>query len=179
MNVGELTPAMRGFVDFFGEAGPRWGLPATACRVHAYLYMLARPCLEIDIAAALSLDEPTLRGALDFLADYQMIASVPAGRWRTSADPWDAMFGGLEARRRREMPQALAVLRDCRAQARSDGATPRLAGLQIAKMLDLAEDLVAIDRQAQRLSPQTLRGLLTMSGRAVKMLDRFLGPRRG
>jgi len=89
------------------------------------------------------------------------------------------MFGGLEARRRREMPEALAVLRDCRTQAQSDAVTPRMAGFQIAKMLALAEDLAAVDRQAQRLSPQTLRGLLTMSGRAAKMVDRFFGGRRG
>lgn len=178
MSASGLTPAMRSFVDFFGEVGPRWGLPADACRVHAYLYMQARPCPEASIAAALPLDEASLRSALDFLADYQMV-TTSSGQWRTSADPWEAMFGGLEARRRREMPQALSVLRDCRTQAQSDGATSRLAGFQIARMLELAEDLVAIDRQAQRLSPQTLRGLLTMSGRAVKMLDRFLGPRRG
>jgi hypothetical protein len=31
------------FVDYFGELGPLWGLPSDACRVHAYLYLVARP----------------------------------------------------------------------------------------------------------------------------------------
>ncbi len=179
MTGDTLSPAIGHFVDLFGEIGPRWGLPAQACRAHAFLYVQARPCSEPDIAAALGLDESALKEALAFLIDHRMIATAGPGLWRTSTDPWHALFDGLEARRQRELPPALARLRQCQTQARTEGGASRLAALQIAKMLRLVEDLAAIDQQAQRFSPQTLRGLLTMSGRAARFMERALGSRRG
>jgi DNA-binding transcriptional regulator GbsR (MarR family) len=172
MSESSLTPAMRDFVDFFGDAGPRWGLPKNACRIHAFLYLSARTCSEMQIAAALSLSADDLRDAVAFLADYKLIENAGAQTWRTSDDPWEAMMGGLEARRRREMPAALAALRQCRTQAHADGQTPRSALRQIARMNELAEDVAAFDRGTQSLSPRLLRGFLALSGRAARMVGR-------
>lgn len=179
MTEVEISPAVRRFVDFFGELGPRWGLPVQACRVHALLYAQAKPCGEAEMAGMLSLEQGALQQALEFLHDYEMIARAGDKSWRTSTDPWDAMFGGLEARWKREIPAALAVLRDCRAQAQNEGIAARMPGLQIGKMFALVEDLAALDRQAQRFSPQALRSLLTMSGRAARFVDRALGFKTG
>jgi DNA-binding transcriptional regulator GbsR (MarR family) len=172
MTADNLTAAMRDFVEFFGEAGPRWGLPKDACRVHAFLYLSARACTETQIAAALSLSDGELREAVAFLADYQLIENAGGQTWRTSDDPWEAMMGGLEARRRREIPAALEALRQCRERAQADGQTPRTAQRQIARMNQLAEDVAAFDRGTQRLSPRLLRGFLALSGRAARLVGR-------
>jgi DNA-binding transcriptional regulator GbsR (MarR family) len=172
MTESNLTPAMREFVDFFGDAGPRWGLPKDACRVHAFLYLSARACTEAQIGTSLSLSDGELREAIAFLADYKLIENAGGQTWRTSDDPWEAMMGGLEARRRREMPAALEALRQCRQRALADGNTPRIAQRQIARMNQLAEDLAAVDRGAQSLSPRLLRGFLALSGRAARLVGR-------
>jgi DNA-binding transcriptional regulator GbsR (MarR family) len=174
-----LPTAMQRFVDYFGDLGPRWGLPAVACRVHAYLYLVAHPLPEGDIAAALELDGAELEEALSFLADYHMAAGTKGTAWHSSGDPWDMLLSGLEQRRRRELPEALTTLRDCHRDALAERNGGRAVAGQMAKMLALAEDLAAIDAGARHLSPRVLRGLVGIGGRAARSIDRVLGTRRG
>lgn len=179
MAATEVTPAMRQFIDYFGELGPRWGLPAEACRVHAYLYLVATPAQEEDIAAALQLEAKPLRDALAFLVEYRMLDRLESASWRTSGDPWDMLLRGLEERRLRELPAAIATLRKCHRDAVTEPTGGRSVAQQISKMLELVEDISAIDTQAQRLSPRLLRGLVGVSGRAARFMDRAFGAKGG
>lgn len=174
-----LTPAMQSFVDYFGELGPRWGLERNACRIHAFLYLLGRAVAEADIAAALGVDLAVCASALAYLAGYRMVEQVGAGLWRTGGDPWDMLVSGLEERRRREIGPALATLRACHQGALDDAGNDRLVGIRIEKLLTLVQDLAALDSQARRLPPQLLRGLVGLSGRAARLVDRALGGKRG
>lgn len=174
-----LPTAMQRFVDYFGDLGPRWGLPAEACRVHAYLYLVARPVAEGDIAAVLNLDGAELEAALGFLADYRMAEGVDGECWHSSGDPWDMLLSGLEQRRQRELPLALDTLRDCHREALAERNGGRAIAGQMAKMLALAEDLAAVDAGARHMSPRVLRGLVGIGGRAARSIDRVLGARRG
>ena len=179
MTADGPAPAVQHFVDYFGELGPRWGLPADACRVHAYLYLVAAPVTEARIRTTLLLDAEQLTAALAFLIDYRMAERLGVARWRTSGDPWDMLLRGLEQRRRRELPAALSTLRDCHREALADGSGGRSTAAQIGKMLSLVEDLAAIDTQARRLSPRVLKGLVGVSGRAARFMDRAFGARGG
>lgn len=179
MKADTRSSAVRRFVDYFSDLGPRWGLPAEACRVHAYLYLCAKPVPEKDIATALALETEQLTKALAFLVDYRIVDSLGSKSWRTSGDPWDMLLRGLEQRRRRELPSALSTLRECRCEALAEPAAGQSVAGQIGKMLELVEDLAAIDTQAKRLSPQTLRGLVGISGRAARFIDRAFGTKRG
>jgi len=174
-----LAPAVESFVAFFGALGPRWGLEADACRVHAYLYLLGRAVSEREIGPALALDEAGLGKALSYLAEYHMADQTSPSLWRTGNDPWDMLLGGLEERRRREIGPALATLRDCHHAAVADRAADPGVGQRIGKLLVLVEDLAVIDSQARRLSPQLLRGILGISSRAARLVDRTFGPRKG
>ncbi|TAK91838.1 MAG: hypothetical protein EPO06_03825 [Burkholderiaceae bacterium] len=171
--------AMQRFVDYFGELGARWGLPSDACRVHAYLYIEARPTSEKTIAEALVLNELQLADALAFLVDFQMAERIQPSDWRTSDDPWDMLATGLEERRRRELSPALATLRDCHRDALRDKAANHVSAVQMWKMLALVENLAALDKQMQRLSPQLLRGIVDTSTRVARFADRVLGMTKG
>lgn len=179
MTAGSATPAIRRFVDYFGELGPRWGLPADACRVHAYLYLLASPTSETEIARALSMHAKSTAAALGFLQEYEMAARAGVSSWQTNGDPWGMLIRGLEQRRRHELPAALALLRDCHREASASKATRRTIAGQIGKMLALVEDLAALDAQVQRLPPRFVRGLVSVSGQAARFLERALGSKRG
>lgn len=178
MTAGLPTAAMRRFVDYFGELGPRWGLPAEACRVHAYLYLIARPSPEGDIADALALEHASVAEALAFLVDYQLVDRVAPASWQTSGDPWDMLLRGLEQRRRRELPPALATMRACQDEAMADGTTEPAVARQIGRMMTLMEQLAALESRAQHLSPRLFRGVLGASGRAARFVDRAFGSRR-
>jgi DNA-binding transcriptional regulator GbsR (MarR family) len=164
-------------VDFLGDLGPRWGLPAAACRVHGYLYLRAKPVGEADLVGALQMDDAALNEALEWLADYGLIERVRSGAWRTDSDPWELMVRVLEERQRRETGPALDLLRECRRAALAAGPPERTVAAQIDKLLRLAEDLAAINAQAQRLSPRALRQVVGLGGLAARFLDRTLGRR--
>lgn len=162
---------MRRFVDYLGELGPRWGLPSIPCRVHGYLYAIAKPATEADLRGALSVKGPELAQALVWLTDYRLV-SHKDGSWRTDSDPWELLLRALEERRRREIDPALVLLRDCQREMMADDAGGRTASAQIAKLIALVEDLAAIDMQARRFSPQTLRRLVGLGGRVGRLIDR-------
>jgi DNA-binding transcriptional regulator GbsR (MarR family) len=174
-----LAPAVRNFVEYFGALGPRWGLDADACRVHAWLYLVGRPVSGQEMAQALGLEEACVSVALVYLADFRMVEQTSPSLWRTGGDPWDMLLSGLEERRRREIGPALDTLRECQRAAVEDSASDPGMSQRISRLLMLVEDLAALDGQARRLSPQFLRGIVGMSGRAARLVDRVFGPRNG
>ena len=168
------SPEVRRVVDFLGELGPRWGLPAEACRLHGYLYLIARPATEDEIASALGTEVTALSEALAWLTEYRLIErSGPA--WSTGSDPWELMLRALEERRSRELKPALELLRDCHRRASKGDHQDHGVKSQISKLITLVEDIAAIDAQARRLSPQALRHLVGLGGRAARFIDRAVG----
>jgi DNA-binding transcriptional regulator GbsR (MarR family) len=157
-------------IAWLGELGPRWGLPADACRVHGHLYLAAMPASESELADSLAMEESAVREALAWLEEQRLVEPIPPSGWATGSDPWELVTRALEQRRARELSPALDLLRASRAEA---AAEPVLAR-QIGRLLDLVEDIAAIDAQAHRLSPAALRTLIGVGGR----VSRFLGGRR-
>jgi DNA-binding transcriptional regulator GbsR (MarR family) len=177
VTVAGTSHATERVVDFLGDLGSRWGLPAQACRVHGYLYLSARPFAEAELSAKLNLSESALCEALAWLAEYRLIERTRSDTWRTDSDPWGLMMRALEERRRRELGPARDLLRDCRRAALAEGGHQRTVVSQIEKLLRLFEDLAAIGRQTQRLSPSNIRHLVGLGGLAARVLDRTLGRR--
>ena len=169
------TAAMERLLAWLGELGPRWGLPADACRVHGWLYLSARAATEAEIGAATRVGPDETRSALDWLSDHGLADKDRDDRWRTGDDPWELVMRSLERRRDRELGPALEILEASRQDARS---SPRLAE-RIDRLRALAEDIAAIDAQARRLSSKSLRRLIGAGGRAARLADRLLGPSRG
>jgi len=166
-----LTPQAMRIVDWLGELGPRWGLPAGACRVHGLLFLMARPVAKDAIMAELAMDAAAVDEALAWLAEDRL-ASASAGGWSTQADPWLLMMQALDRRRARELGPARAVL--ARWRGESGGGDPIVAR-QAQRLLDLVEDVAAIDAGARRLSPDAMRRMIGFGGRAARLMDRALG----
>lgn len=172
-----LSPPTQSFIDFFADLGPRWGLPADACRLHAFLYLSESPLTQTELMATLSLTPEDLRNAVHFLKEYQMVEESGASHWLTSGDPWDLMLAGLEHRKNRELPNALEVLRECDRQATENAVESDYAAGQIKRMLALVEDLAAIDMHSKKISPALIKDFLSLSGRAARFLEQATGQR--
>jgi DNA-binding transcriptional regulator GbsR (MarR family) len=177
VTVAGTSGATERVVDFLSDLGSRWGLPAQACRVPGHLYLSARPLAEAELRAELNLSVAALCEALAWLAEYRLIERTRPDTWRTDSDPWDLMMRALEERQRREVGPALELLRDCRRAALAEGRHQRTVVSQIEKLLRLVEDLAAIGRQTQRLSPSNVRHLVGLGGLAARVVDRTLGRR--
>lgn len=152
-------------IAWLGELGPRWGLPADACRVHGQLYLSASAASATDLSDKLGMSERDVDEALAWLASRDLAQRDSAARWRTGADPWELVTTALEHRRAHELAPALDLLRASRREAAGDPILSR----QIARLLQFVEDIAAIDAQARRLSPATLRTLLGAGGRVARL----------
>jgi DNA-binding transcriptional regulator GbsR (MarR family) len=165
--MGESAESARQrLLDWLAETGSRWGLPPEACRVHGHLYLAAAPVSVPDLAEATALLETEVEAALAWLREEGLVEQASLDRWRTMNDPWEAVSRALETRRARELGPALALLRDSRRDAAGDALLSR----QVQRLLDLVEDIAAIDAQARRLSPATMRTLLGAGGRVARLL---------
>jgi len=172
------SPALERVIAYLAELGTRWGLPAEACRVHGYLYLVARPIAETELREALKLSETALTHVLAWLADYRLVERARGGAWRTGTDPWDLMMRALQERQRREVGPALDLLRDCRRAAQAEAGPSRTVAGQIGKLERLVEDIAAINRQAERLPPAAVRQMVGLGGMAARLLDRTFLNRR-
>lgn len=175
MSLPTLSTSAMAIVDWLAELGPRWGLPGNACRVHALLYLIARPIPKTSIGSLLALDADEVDTALAWLTEDRLAIESPDG-WVTEADPWSVMMQALEARRARELGPAREILG---AWWRSRDGDDPIVARQAQRLHDLVEDIAAIDAGARRLSPGTLRKLMGVGGRAARLVDRAFGRGRG
>ena len=169
-----VTPAMKLFIDYFGDLGPRWGVASDTSRANALLYLAGRPLGPSDVAAGLGIPGPTAARALADLRDWGMARAAGDGCWRGGGDPWDLLFRALESRQRREIAPALEALRACKAEAAADGETPGEVGRRIADLLTLIEDLAAINTHSRHLPRNLLPGIVRAAGGASRLIDRVL-----
>lgn len=169
-----ITPAMRRFIDYFGELGPRWGIDAETTRAHALLYLVNRPLDRDALAAGLAISRAKAAADLKTWG----VASEADGGWMAGGEPWDLLVSALEARRRREVGPALEALRACSAEAQSDRATPLAVRRRINGVLGLVDNLAAIDRHARRLPATLMPRLVTLTGATSRLLSRFVPPDR-
>jgi Predicted transcriptional regulators len=172
----ELTSGMQRFVTYFGELGPRWGLAAETCRLHALLYLSAMPMNAAEVAQTLSLTADQADIAIADLVQWRMATPRGDDGWCTSGEPWDLLFAALEERRRREMRPALEQLQQCQGEMTTDGRTPAIAIERTTRLLGLIEDIAALDLQARRLSPRTLSRVLSIGGSLTRFIDRISPP---
>jgi len=161
--AGEAARAR--LIAWLGELGPRWGLPADACRVHGQLYLTVAAASAAELSTNLELSEAEVSEALAWLAKRDLAQRDSKARWRTGSDPWELVTTSLEHRRAQELRPALELLRS----SRRDAARDPILARQVTRLLQLVEDIAAIDAQARRLSPATLRTLLGAGGRVARL----------
>lgn len=176
--TGIMDAATRSFVDYFGGLGPRWGLDAQACRVHAFLYLSGGRVTASVIADALGLKEDDVGAALRYLADWRVAEEIEKGKWQTGSEPWDMLFAGLEERRRREIGPALTTLTECYDEARK-ARVDRAVLRRIGTVKALVEDLAELDTQVRRVPPRLLRAVVSVGGRAAWLAGRIRAGRTG
>lgn len=163
----DLDKAKCQFADLIGEIGDAWGLPKTACRVHALIYLNGTQTSVSEIQTVLELDEAEVETVLSFLRDYELAWTKDNVSYRAHLDPWDAMLKGLDQRRGRDLPAMKSSLDEIE---KSLSATGAKEAAQVEKMISLVNDLSAIHTQAFRMSPRFLRGMIGISGRAARFL---------
>lgn len=149
----EVTPSMRRFIDYFSDLGPRWGLSADTCKVHALLYLAAQPLSPDAIAKHAELTKNRSAAAIKDLLGWRVATEKEAGISIVGGEPIVLMFSALEER---EISPALTILHTCKKEASEELHAGSKSSEKISAMLQLVKDLTALEKQFRPLYDQTV-----------------------
>jgi DNA-binding transcriptional regulator GbsR (MarR family) len=173
--MNSLSPLMQRFIAHFGEMGSRWGINRTVGQIYALLYVQGKPLNADQIAECLSFSRSNVSMGLKELQAWRLVKLLhqPGDRreyFEPPKDIWDIFKALLEERRRREVEPTLSMLRDALLEnpATDDD---RHAQQRMREMYDLIELSSSWFDDVQRLSPDTLAGLMKMGSKVQKLLD--------
>jgi DNA-binding transcriptional regulator GbsR (MarR family) len=168
-------PAER-FILQWGEMGGPWGVNRSIGQIHALLYLSDRPLTADDIADKLGMARSNVSNSLKELIGWQLIRRVPVlgdrrDFFEAETDLWEMLLRIAEGRREREIDPAIAALRRCAEDAKTDSAMSPLATQRLVEMLAFVEGLNHWYEQVQLLPKSKLAQLVKMGGRIVNVLS--------
>ncbi len=173
-----LSPAARKFIVHWGELGTRWGINRTVAQLHALLYLSAKPLDVAAICEYLEVARSNASNSIRELKGWGVVRSVHLigdrrEHFEAITDVWQMFSILTEARKRREIDPALAMLRECSAEVgASDQISDRYVKARIRAMLDLFETLTPLIDEFLRVPPATLRGIVGLRGRLQSLMKR-------
>ncbi|MES2150152.1 MAG: GbsR/MarR family transcriptional regulator [Pseudomonadota bacterium] len=171
----KLSPLAQKFILHFGEMGSRWGINRTVGQIYALLYVQGKPLNADEIAEHLQFSRSNVSMGLKELQSWRLVKLLhqPGDRreyFEPPKDIWDIFKALLEERRRREVEPTLSMLRDALLETPATDAD-RVAQQRMREMYELIELSSAWFDDVQRLSPETLAGLMKLGSTVKKLLD--------
>ena len=172
-----LPPAIERFVVHWGEMGTVWGVNRSVAQIHALLYLCVEAMTADDIAARLAMARSNVSVSLRELLGWSLIRRVHAmgdrrDYYEAEADMVEMVRRIAQGRKAREIDPALAVLRACVAEAKSDQRISAGARKRLAAMLEFTETVDRSFGEIIRLPAPTLMALMKMGGAVARLATR-------
>lgn len=164
------------FVVHWGEMGNNWGVNRSVAQIHALLYLSEAPLTAEDIAERLGMARSNVSTSLRELMSWNLVRRVHTmgdrrDFYEAEADVFEMVRRIAQARKEREIDPAIAVLRSCLAEAKSDAAVGAGVRKRLSAMLDFTETVDRSFNEIMRLPAATLMALIRMGG----TIARFVG----
>ena len=161
----------------WGEMGTSWGVNRSVAQIHALLYLSETPLTAEDIAERLAMARSNVSTSLRELLSWNLIRRVHAmgdrrDFYEAEADMFEMVRRIAMGRKSREIDPALAVLRSCVAEAKSDAAVPPSVRKRLTAMLEFTETVDRSFGEIMRLPAPTLMGLIRMGGAIARFAGR-------
>lgn len=171
----KLTPLAERFVLHFGEMGSRWGVNRTVGQIYAVLYISGRPLNADELVETLDFSRSNIGIGIKELLAWRLVKLVhlPGDRrdyYETPKDVWEIFRVLIEERRRREIEPTLSLLREALMEA-PDAEEDRIAQERMKQMYELIELTTGWLDDVQRLSPETVIGLMRLGAKVQKVLE--------
>ena len=176
----QLAPTLQRFVLHWGEMGTTWGVNRSVAQIHALLYLSDFPLTAEDIADQLGMARSNVSTSLRELIAWNLIRRVHTmgdrrDHYEAEADMFEMVRRIALGRKSREIDPALAVLRGCVSDAKSDAAVSPSVRKRLAAMLDFTETVDRSFTEIMSLPAHTLMALIRMGG----TIARFVGRKSG
>ena len=177
-----LPPAIERFVLHWGEMGTNWSVNRSVAQIHALLYVSDEPLTAEDIAERLGMARSNVSTSLRELLGWSLVRRVHAmgdrrDYFEAEADMFEMVRRIALGRKAREIDPALAVLRACVAEAKSDPRVSAVARRRLGAMLGFTETVDKSFNEIMALPATTLMTLLKMGGAVARLATR--GKRQG
>jgi len=172
-----LPPAIERFVLHWGEMGTAWGINRSVAQIHALLYVSDEPLTAEDIAERLGMARSNVSTSLRELLGWSLVRRVHAlgdrrDYFEAEADMFEMVRRIALGRKAREIDPALAVLRACVAEAKSDPRVSAAARRRLGAMLGFTETVDKSFNEIMALPATTLMTLLKMGGAVARLATR-------
>jgi DNA-binding transcriptional regulator GbsR (MarR family) len=181
--ISVMPPAIERFVLHWGEMGTVWGVNRSVAQIHALLYVSDKPMTAEDIAEALAMARSNVSTSLRELMGWSLIRRVHAmgdrrDYYEAEADMFEMVRAIAEGRKAREIDPALAMLRACVAEAKSDLRVSMSARKRLGAMLEFTQTVDKSFAEIMALPAPTLMTLLRMGGAIARVAMRGKKPGR-
>jgi DNA-binding transcriptional regulator GbsR (MarR family) len=172
---GPLAPAAERFVLQWGDMGGQWGVNRSVGQIHALLYLSAEPLTADDISEQLGMARSNVSNSLKELLVWRLIrrVSVLGDRrdyFEAETDLWEMLMRIVAGRKEREIDPAIATLRRCAGDAKTDTRLHPVAAERLTAMLEFMEMLNRWYEQVQQVPKSKLSAIVKMGGRIVNLL---------
>jgi DNA-binding transcriptional regulator GbsR (MarR family) len=115
------------FVLHWGEMGTRWGINRTVAQIHALLFISKKPLNAEEIASNLGIARSNVSNSLRELQNWGIIRVVHIlgdrrDHFESMKDVFEMFRVITRERKKREIDPTIAMLRDCIADTKKNGA---------------------------------------------------------
>lgn len=171
----ERSAAVQRFVLHWGEMGGQWGVNRSVAQIHALLYLSDRPLNAEEISETLGIARSNTSNSIKELIGWKLVrrAPVPGDRrdhFEAEVDLWEMMTRIAQGRKEREIDPAVAALRACVEEARSDPRIPPVARERIEAMQAFVLTIDDWYQQMIGIPASRLMLLVRMGKRVLKFL---------
>jgi len=172
-----LPPAIERFVVHWGEMGTTWSVNRSVAQIHALLYVSDEPMTAEDIADLLGMARSNVSTSLRELLGWSLVRRVHMmgdrrDYYEAEADMFEMVRRIALGRKAREIDPALAVLRACVAEAKSDPRISPAARRRLGAMLGFTETVDKSFNEIMSLPAATLMTLIKMGGAVARLATR-------
>jgi DNA-binding transcriptional regulator GbsR (MarR family) len=164
----------------WGEMGARWGVNRSVAQIHALLWLTGRAMTAEEISETLGIARSNASTSLEELQSYRLVTLVHVigdrrNYYEVKGDTWDIVQAIVDERKKREIDPTLGVLRDAKALADADAATPQEIRVRLEEMLGFIERMTGWYEQMRRVPRPTLQRLIRLGAGVVRFVSKKAG----
>ncbi len=171
----KLAAPLERFILYWGDMGGSWGVNRSVSQIHALLYVSERALTAEEIAETLGLARSNVSNSLKELIGWDLIHRVPIrgdrrDHYQAEVDVWEMVSRIAAGRKERELDPALAALRRCVSEAKSDADIHPVAMERLEAMLKFTAEMDAWYTQMLSVPKPKLAALIRLGTRIIDIL---------
>ena len=173
----ELTPAIKRYINHWGEMGIRWGTNRTVAQVQALLYLAPKPLSSEEIAILLSVAQSHVSTSLRELQNYGVVTMTHLAGDRNDYfesihDVWELFRVIIEQRKQKELSPTLKMLKECSIAIEEEDLAHQVTRDRIHNMYSFVTSINNWYEKIKSISNATLQKIMSLGNAITKLVGK-------